>query len=99
MSWRLVSVAENQPNKTSGFRISWNKFCRFREAPQQPAQAEKVSPFRDAYLIATQKSDRRANATGGRTIRKILLKPKTKFYKKWWFGFSLGAIATIFLLK
>jgi hypothetical protein len=80
MNWRLFPIAENQPNKMRGFRISWNKFCRFREAPQQPAQAEAVSPFRNAYLITTQKSDRRANATDGRTKREILLKPKPKFF-------------------
>jgi hypothetical protein len=51
---------------------------------------------KDKYIVEIKSDNPYTDIT---KLKNTEFKPKTKFYKKWWFGFSLGAIATIFLLK
>ena len=51
---------------------------------------------KDKYIVEIKSDNPYTDIT---KLKNTEFKPKTKFYKKWWFGFSLGAIATLFLLK
>lgn len=51
---------------------------------------------KDKYIVEIKSDNPYTDIT---KLKNTEFKPKTKFYKKWWFGFSLGAIATFFLLK
>jgi major membrane immunogen (membrane-anchored lipoprotein) len=51
---------------------------------------------KDKYIVEIKSDNPYTDIT---KLKNTEFKPKTKFYKKWWFGFSLGATATIFLLK
>jgi major membrane immunogen (membrane-anchored lipoprotein) len=51
---------------------------------------------KDKYIVEIKSDNPYTDIT---KLKNTEFKPKTKFYKKWWFGFSLGAITSIFLLK
>lgn len=51
---------------------------------------------KDKYIVEVKSDNPYTDIT---KLKNTEFKPKTKFYKKWWFGFSLGAVASIFLLK
>ena len=51
---------------------------------------------KDKYIVEIKSDNPYTDIT---KLKNTEFKPKTKFYKKWWFGFSVGAIATLFLLK
>ncbi len=51
---------------------------------------------KDKYIVEVKSDNPHTDIT---KLKNTEFKPKTKFYKKWWFGFSLGAITSIFLLK
>ena len=49
---------------------------------------------KDKYIVEVKSDNPHTDIT---KLKNTEFKPKTKFYKKWWFGFSLGAITSIFL--
>jgi hypothetical protein len=51
---------------------------------------------KDKYIVEVKSDNPHTDIT---KLKNTEFKPKTKFYKKWWFGFGLGAITSIFLLK
>lgn len=51
---------------------------------------------KDKYVIEVISDNPHTEFT---KIKNTQFVPKTKFYKKWWFGFSVGAVASIFVLK
>ena len=51
---------------------------------------------KDKYIVEIKSDNPYTDIT---KLKNTEFKPKTKFYKKWWFGFSLGAITSIILLK
>lgn len=51
---------------------------------------------KDKYIVEVKSDNPHTDIT---KLKNTEFKPKTKFFKKWWFGFGLGAVATIFLLR
>lgn len=51
---------------------------------------------KDKYVIEVISDNPHTEFT---KIKNTQFVPKTKFYKKWWFGFSVGAVTSIFVLK
>jgi hypothetical protein len=51
---------------------------------------------KDKYIVEVKSDNPHTDIT---KLKNTEFKPKTKFYKKWWFGFGLGAVASIFLLR
>ena len=51
---------------------------------------------KDKYIVEVKSDNPYTDIT---KLKNTEFKPKTKFYKKWWFGFGLGAVTSIFLLR
>ena len=69
---QFVSVLENEPRQLARAPKSWNKHARLREKAEEPAEIETIGPIRNRDLVASQKSERRADAMDRRAIRDIL---------------------------
>src|SRR5437763_7409109 len=69
---QFVSVLENEPRQLARAPKSWNKHARLREKTEEPAEIESVGPIRNRGLVASQKSERRADAMDRRAIPDIL---------------------------
>jgi hypothetical protein len=50
----------------------------------------------DKYIIEVVSNNPNVDIS---KVNNTQFKPKTRFYKKWWFGFGLGAITTLFIIK